>query len=178
MEYPGWVIMILAGTVLTLSDTITEKSMWHAMAFPTVIACCSVTAVAKGLANTHVLRIVMEKIINFNRGDYFTLSMLFLITGLLSTVVDNFAVIGIFQYVYTVFSKRTGIPLKVMMMPLSFISMIGGTVTVLASGAMLVAKSFLEEETTIDYFPHISSDQKDLTMFEMTLASFPVLLVS
>jgi len=175
-EYPGWVVMILGGTVLTLSDTITEDSMWHAMSFPTVIACCSVTAVAKGLANTHVLRIVMEKIINFNRGDYVTLTMLLTITGLLSTVVDNFAVIGIFQYVYTVFGQKTHTNNKVLLISLSFISMIGGTCTVLASGAMLVAKSFLEDAPTED-FPHLAS-QTDLTMFEMSIPAFAVLFVS
>jgi len=175
-EYPGWVVMILGGTVLTLSDTITEDSMWHAMSFPTVIACCSVTAVAKGLANTHVLRIVMEKIINFNRGDYFTLTMLLTITGLLSTVVDNFAVIGIFQYVYTVFGQKTHTNNKVLLISLSFISMIGGTCTVLASGAMLVAKSFLEDAPIAD-FPHLE-DQTDLTMFEMSIPAFAVLFFS
>jgi len=175
-EYPGWVVMILGGTILTLSNTITEDSMWHAMAFPTVIACCSVTAVAKGLANTHVLRIVMEKIINFNRGDYFTLTMLFTITGLLSTVVDNFAVIGIFQYVYTVFGQRTKIDNKVLLISLSFISMIGGTCTVLASGAMLVAKSFLEDAPAKD-FPHLES-QTELGMFEMSIPAFAVLFFS
>jgi len=175
-EYPGWVVMILGGTVLTLSNTITEDSMWHAMAFPTVIACCSVTAVAKGLANTHVLRIVMEKIINFNRGDYFTLTMLLMITGLLSTVVDNFAVIGIFQYVYTVFGQKTKIDQKVLLISLSFISMIGGTCTVLASGAMLVAKSFLEDAPAKD-FPHLES-QTELGMFEMSIPAFAVLFFS
>jgi len=175
-EYPGWVVMIIGGTILTLSNTITEDSMWHAMAFPTVIACCSVTAVAKGLANTHVLRIVMEKIINFNRGDYFTLTMLLMITGLLSTVVDNFAVIGIFQYVYTVFGQKTKIDNKVLLISLSFISMIGGTCTVLASGAMLVAKSFLEDAPAKD-FPHLES-QTELGMFEMSIPAFVVLFFS
>jgi len=177
MEYPGWVVMILGGTVLTLSDTIKEDDMWHAMAFPTVIACCSVTAVAKGLANTHILRIVMEKILDFNQGDFFHLTMLLMITGLLSTVVDNFAVIGIFQYVYAVFGQKTNIDSKVLMISLSYISMIGGTCTVLASGAMLVAKSFLYDAPSED-FPHISEGQKDLTMFEMSLAAFPVLFFS
>lgn len=177
MEYPGWVVMILGGTVLTLSDTITEKAMWHAMGFPTVIACCSVTAVAKGLANTQVLKKVMEKIIDFNHGDFFTLTMLFMITGLMSTLVDNFAVIGIFQYVYTVFGQKTGIDSKVLLISLSYISMIGGTCTVLASGAMLVAKSFLLEAPAGD-FPNISEDQKVLGMFEMSLAAFPVLFFS
>lgn len=177
MEYPGWVIMILAGTVLTLSDTITEESMWHAMGFPTVIACCSVTAVAKGLANTHILRIVMEKVLDFNQGDFFHLTMLFLITGLLSTLVDNFAVIGIYQYVYTVFGQKTHIDNKVLMISLSFMSMIGGSCTVLASGAMLVARSFLEEAPVKD-FPHIKEDQQVLGMFEMSAAAFPVLFIS
>jgi len=177
MEYPGWVIMILAGTVLTLSETITEESMWHAMGFPTVIACCSVTAVAKGLANTHILRIVMEKVLDFNQGDFFHLTMLFLITGLLSTLVDNFAVIGIYQYVYTVFGQKTHIDNKVLMISLSFMSMIGGSCTVLASGAMLVARSFLEEAPVQD-FPHIDEKQQVLGMFEMSLAAFPVLFIS
>jgi len=176
MEYPGWVVMILGGTVLTLSDTITEDAMWHAMSFPTIIACCSITAVAKGLANTHFVRIMMEKIIDFNRGDFFTLTMLLLVTGLLSTLVDNFAIIGIFRYVYAVFGQKTNIDSKVLLISLSYISMIGGTCTVLASGAMLVARSFLEQLDS-EFFPHLD-DQKNLGMFEMSLAAFPVLFVS
>merc|ERR550534_1971123 len=58
--------------------------------------------------------------------------------------------------------------------------MIGGTCTVLASGAMLVAKSFLEDvpldAPTAD-FPHLES-QTDLTMFEMSIPAFAVLFFS
>jgi len=63
------------------------------------------------------------------------------------------------------------------MISLSYISMIGGTCTVLASGAMLVAKSFLESAPVTD-FPHITEDHKNLGMFEMTIPALPVLLVS
>jgi len=54
--------------------------------------------------------------------------------------------------------------------------MIGGTCTVLASGAMLVARSFLKDAPAAD-FPHIA-DQTVLGMFEMSLAAFPVLFFS
>jgi di/tricarboxylate transporter len=159
--------MVIGGLFLQSTHCIEENAFWHAMSLGPLLACCAIPAVAQGITNTNMMKKILKCFLPMESCTLWSRFLLFLMTGCLSTIVDNFAVIGMLKHTYLYYASETKCNIRTIMMPLSFISQIGGTCTLIASGTMLVIDAFFAEE----------EPKYELGFFQMGTAAFPCVVV-
>jgi di/tricarboxylate transporter len=127
------VVLLVATGLLTADEALAGFSS------DTVIFIFALLAMTQGLEATGVMRAVSERVVLAARlGPGAFQAALLAVVCAFSTVASNTAVTAAFLPVASAASARTGVPLRRLLLPMAFASMLGGTILLFGTSTNLV----------------------------------------
>ena len=160
-------VAILASLALAWFGLITPLEAISGFASNAVVAMASVMVLGYGIERTGVTsrlaRIIIRSAGTSERKIIATISMT---VGLLSSVIQNIGAAALFLPATRRIGKKTGIPLSRLMMPMGFAAILGGTVTMIASGPLIVLNDLLRQ-----------AGEEPFSLFAVTPIGLPLLAI-
>jgi di/tricarboxylate transporter len=133
------VVLLVAAGLLTSQEALAGFSS------DTVIFIFALLAMTQGLEATGVMRLVSERVLTVARlgRGVFMVTLLGVVCGF-STVASNTAVTAAFLPIAAGAASRTGIPVRRLLLPVAFSSMLGGTIFLFGTSTNLVVSAAME----------------------------------
>jgi len=139
-------VAILASLSLAWLGLITPVEAVSGFASNAVIAMASVMILAYGIDRTGITSRLADTIVKYaGTGERRVNAITGITVGLLSSVMQTVGVAALFLPAVRRIGKQTRIPLSRLMMPMGFAAILGGTVSMIASGPLIVLNDLLRQ---------------------------------
>ena len=141
--------IVAIGCMLALGWTgiLNSQEMFSGFSSNAVIAMLSVMILGRGIARTGIMdkfsTFIISKAGTRRRNLVGTLS---LSTGILSGLIQNIGAAALFLPGILQVSRRTKIPASSLIMPIGFAAILGGTLTMVGSGPLILVNDLLKNE--------------------------------
>ena len=141
--------IVAIGCMLALGWTgiLDSQEMFSGFSSNAVIAMLSVMILGRGIARTGIMdkfsKFIISKAGTRKRNLVGTLS---LSTGILSGLIQNIGAAALFLPGILQVSRRTKIPASSLIMPIGFAAILGGTLTMVGSGPLILVNDLLKNE--------------------------------
>jgi di/tricarboxylate transporter len=135
---------LAAGLVLGL---VSFPQAFSGFANPAVITVAEVLILARGLARSHLMDIVTQRLARFARSDRSVLALVCSLGALTSVFMNNIGALALWIPVSLSLCRSTGVAPGKVLMPLSFATLLGGTCSLIGTPANLVVSNFQLEAT-------------------------------
>jgi di/tricarboxylate transporter len=141
--------IVAIGCMLALgwSGILNAQEMFSGFSSNAVIAMLSVMILGRGIARTGIMdefsKFIISKAGTRKRN---LISLLSLSTGLLSGLIQNIGAAALFLPGILQVSRRTKIPASSLIMPIGFAAILGGTLTMVGSGPLILINDLLRNE--------------------------------
>ncbi|GAP09538.1 di- and tricarboxylate transporter [Bellilinea caldifistulae] len=140
------VIAMLVLITVTLTGLIDPAQAFAGFASPAVITVWAVYIVSGGLFATGVANLLGERILRIaGNGEARLIAALMLGCGLLSAFMNNIGATAVMLPAAVGISRRSGVPLSKLLIPISFASLMGGNMTLIGTPPNVLAASILSE---------------------------------
>jgi di/tricarboxylate transporter len=168
------VVLVGAGELLRLVDPafVPEQSLLGAkqavlgFATPAILTIAALFVVSEGLSRTGALEVLARIALHASGGRPFLIVLgVGLIAGILSAFLNDTAVVLVLLPVVLDLSRRTGVPVSRMMIPLAYASLLGGMCTLVGTSTNLLVSDAAER-----------NGLAPMKMFEMSAIGFPLML--
>ena len=150
--------------LLILLKIVTLQEALEGFANPAVATIAILFVVAKGVEETVLLEWVVNKVLRHPRNTYTALLRFLPVVILLSAFTNNTPVVLIFIRVLQSWSVRVNLPLTRLLMPLSFSSIFGGSLTIIGTSTNLVVQG-------------LAGDSVDLGFFDIAMIGAPLAVI-
>lgn len=167
-------LLFLGGLVLvTVLGVISPAAALAGFANPAVVTIAALFVVAAGLRRTGVLDWVGHRLLGAARTA--TSAMLRLVCPVLgiSAFVNNTPVVAMFVPVVVDWCRRRGVSPSRLLIPLSYVAIMGGTCTLIGTSTNIVVNGLLIEEGSGPYPPEFSRQLHGMSMFEIGKVGLP-----
>ncbi len=141
--------IVAIGCMLALGWTgiLNPQEMFSGFSSNAVIAMLSVMILGRGIARTGIMdefsKVIISKAGTRKRN---LVGLLSLSTGLLSGLIQNIGSAALFLPGILQVSRRTKIPASSLIMPVGFAAILGGTLTMVGSGPLIMVNDLLRSE--------------------------------
>ncbi len=141
--------IVAIGCMLALGWTgiLDAQEMFSGFSSNAVIAMLSVMILGRGIARTGIMdefsKFIIKKAGNRKRN---LVGLLSISTGLLSGLIQNIGAAALFLPGIIQVSRRTKIPASALIMPIGFAAILGGTLTMVGSGPLILVNDLLRNE--------------------------------
>jgi len=141
--------IVAIGCMLALGWTgiLNPQEMFSGFSSNAVIAMLSVMILGRGIARTGIMdefsKVIISKAGTRKRN---LVGLLSLSTGLLSGLIQNIGSAALFLPGILQVSRRTKIPASSLIMPIGFAAILGGTLTMVGSGPLILVNDLLRNE--------------------------------
>ncbi len=141
--------IVAIGCMLALGWTgiLNQQEMFSGFSSNAVIAMLSVMILGRGIALTGIMdkfsKFIISKAGTRKRN---LISLLSLSTGFLSGLIQNIGAAALFLPGILQVSRRTKIPASALIMPIGFAAILGGTLTMVGSGPLILINDLLKNE--------------------------------
>jgi len=141
--------IVAIGCMLALGWTgiLNPQEMFSGFSSNAVIAMLSVMILGRGIARTGIMdkfsKFIIKKAGNRKRN---LIGLLSISTGLLSGLIQNIGAAALFLPGILQVSRSTKIPASSLIMPIGFAAILGGTLTMVASGQLILVNDLLRNE--------------------------------
>ncbi|RXE57009.1 citrate transporter [Methanoculleus taiwanensis] len=160
------VIAVLAALSLTWLGLITPEQALSGFSSTAVIAMLSVMVLGHGLDRTGVTTRIGRSILGTaGTGEKRLIATASLVTGGLSAFMQNVGATALFLPSMLRLSRLTGIPSFRLLMPVGFAAILGGTITMVGAGTLIVVNDLL-----------MQADLAPFGLFAVTPIGIPLLL--
>lgn len=157
--------VVLSGAVaLLVSDVITAEQALSGFANPAPITVAALYVLARAAEKTSLLTAVAARLLGEGRTRV-DLARLLLPTAAASSVLNNTPLVAMLTPDVVAVSQRRGLVASRYLMPLSFATILGGTVTVLGTSTNLIVSGLLQD-----------IGQAPLDLFELTPVAAPAVV--
>ncbi len=137
---------------------------------PATVTVASMFILSGGLVRTGAVNWISGKIVGAAKDDKRSVVVILLITvGALSAFVNNTATIAVFLPIALTISRQYDIGASKILMPLSFIAIVGGTCTLIGTSTNVIV-SEISAEHGIGQFPMFEMAKLGLPFFVVALA--------
>ena len=139
-------VAILVALTLAISGVLTPEESFSGFASPAVVLVASMYAFATAVSRTGITEVIGAKLLP--KAEVSEAALVFrvvLVSGLLSSVLSNAAVVATLIPVLGTVAKVARIPVSRLLMPLSFGSLLGGMLTVIGTSKNIVVNGLLEQ---------------------------------
>ena len=121
-------------------------TLLQGFASPVLFTIMALLVLGQGLFQTGALERPVRIVATLGRRrPRMALNIMLLCAGVMSAFLNNTPVVVIFIPIVSALASRIGIPLYRLMMPLSFITILGGATTLIGSSANLIVANLAEE---------------------------------
>lgn len=164
-RYPPAAVVLAATVLLLVAGVIDYQQAFAGFSNPAPITVAAMFVVARGVQRTGVLAVATSRMLGDpdSRG---ALVRLLLPTAGASAFLNNTPIVAMLIPSVLTWAKRREVPASRFLMPLSYATILGGTITVLGTSTNLVVSGLLVE-----------SGQEPLGLFEITHLGLPVAVV-
>ncbi len=176
-------LLFLGGlVVVTASGVITPNEALMGFGNPAVITIGALFVVAAGLRSTGVLDFVGNRLLGTARTANSALRRLtFTVLGI-SPFVNNTPVVAMFVPVVLDWCRKRGVSPSRLLIPLSYLTILGGACTLIGTSTNILVGGLLREEYTVSQSEHRYSEAfryelHDLSMFEIGKVGIPCAVV-
>ena len=141
--------IVAIGCMLALGWTgvLNTQEMFSGFSSNAVIAMLSVMILGRGIARTGIMdkfsKFVIKKAGTRKRN---LVGLLSISTGLLSGLIQNIGAAALFLPGVMQVSRRTRIPASLLIMPIGFAAILGGTLTMVGSGPLILVNDLLKNQ--------------------------------
>ena len=141
--------IVAIGCMLALGWTgiLDAQEVFSGFSSNAVIAMLSVMILGRGIARTGIMdefsKMIIKKAGTRKRN---LVGLLSLSTGLLSGLIQNIGAAALFLPGIIQVSRRTRIPASALIMPIGFAAILGGTLTMVGSGPLILVNDLLRSE--------------------------------
>ena len=141
--------IVAIGCMLALgwSGILDSQEMFSGFSSNAVIAMLSVMILGRGIARTGIMdkfsKFIISKAGTRKRN---LIGVLSLSTGILSGLIQNIGAAALFLPGILQVSRRTKIPASSLIMPIGFAAILGGTLTMVGSGPLILVNDLLKNE--------------------------------
>lgn len=140
------IIALLVLISVTLTGLIDPAQAFSGFASPAVITVWAVYIVSGGLFATGIANLLGGRILQIaGNSEARLIAVLMLGAGLLSAFMNNIGATAVLLTAAVGISRRTGIPLSKLLIPLSFASLLGGNMTMIGTPPNVLASSLLTD---------------------------------
>lgn len=140
------IIALLVLISVTLTGLIDPSQAFSGFASPAVITVWAVYIVSGGLFSTGIANLLGGHILQIaGNSEARLIAVLMLGAGLLSAFMNNIGATAVLLPAAVGISRRTGIPLSKLLIPLSFASLLGGNMTMIGTPPNILASSLLTD---------------------------------
>ncbi|MBB3168354.1 SLC13 family permease [Simiduia aestuariiviva] len=153
-RYPTDVLFFGAVTTLLLTGVIEPAEAFLGFSHPVIFTLASLYVIAAGLKDCGALHWISHLLLGNPNTERKALLRLLMPAGLLSSVLNNTAVMAMFIPTVQQWAKKLGFSNSRFLMPLSFITILGGMLTLIGTSTNLIVSGLGESEygIKIDFF--------------------------
>jgi di/tricarboxylate transporter len=141
--------IVAIGCMLALGWTgiLDSQEMFSGFSSNAVIAMLSVMILGRGIARTGIMDEFSKYIISMaGTSKRNLIGLLSLSTGFLSGIIQNIGAAALFLPGIMQVSRRTKIPASSLIMPIGFAAILGGTLTMVGSGPLILVNDLLRND--------------------------------
>jgi len=174
--------LFLGGLVtLILLGAVSPASALAGFANPAVITIAALFIVAAGLNATGVLDWIGNRLLGAAKTDNAAVRRLASCVVVLSAFINNTPVVAMFVPVVLDWCRRRGISPSRLLIPLSYLTILGGVCTLIGTSTNVVANGLLKEEQQIAeeqglYSAAFRAQLRDMPLFEIGMVGIPCAL--
>ena len=140
------VIALMVLVALTLTGLVTPEQAFSGFASPAVITVWAVYIVSGALFKTGVTDIIGERIARLaGNSEPRLIAVIMLACGIMSAFMNNIGATAVMLPAVVGISRKSGVPLSRLLIPLSFASLMGGNMTQIGTPPNILATSILTE---------------------------------
>ena len=140
------VIALMVLVALTLTGLVTPEQAFSGFASPAVITVWAVYIVSGALFKTGVTDIIGERIARLaGNSEPRLIAVIMLACGIMSAFMNNIGATAVMLPAVVGISRKSGVPLSRLLIPLSFASLMGGNMTQIGTPPNILATSILAE---------------------------------
>ena len=144
--FPVDLTAIMVAIALMLLGLVTPEEGIAGFGNTATITVMAMFILSAGVAKTGAIQIVRDLLLEWGGKNTFQqIVVMGTIVGLVSAFINNTAVVAIFIPIIEDFAKKQGIASSKLLMPLSFASILGGTLTLIGTSTNILASSLSAE---------------------------------
>ena len=145
-EAPSDLTMLGATTVLLLTKVIEPKQAWQGFANDSVLSVGALYVLARALDETRAVEQLVAPMLGKPRTHAEAIVRLCVPVTLMSAILNNTPIVAILISIVETWAARSRLSARVLLMPLSFASLLGGSCTLIGTSSNLVLQGLLVED--------------------------------
>ncbi|HRZ81339.1 MAG TPA: SLC13 family permease [Candidatus Hydrogenedentes bacterium] len=164
--------LLMGAVVLTmLAGIVTPEEAFSGFANPEMLTVAALFVVAAGLRETGALEILGRWVFGRTRTERGALVRMSLwVTGL-SAFLNNTPIVAMFIPVVTGWCRRHNVAPSRLLMPLSFLTILGGTCTLIGTSTNLVVNGMMRQAAEAS--PELAESLRPMGLFELSWLGLP-----
>lgn len=162
-------VMLAFSVLLVLSRVITDSEAWAGCSSTSVLSIGALFVVARALEETRTVETIMSPLLGRPSGNGSALVRMCVPVTVFSAFLNNTPIVAMMIPVCEGWAAEAGLSIKILLMPLSFASMLGGMCTLIGTSTNLVLNAQIEADADAPVQP--------LGMFSMTIVAAPSVAV-
>jgi len=140
VDVAALIILVLLGVL----DLVPAENIFNGFASNAVIAIIAVMIVGAGLDRTGVVNVLANQIVKFGGStENRILAMICTSVAVISGFMQNIGAAALFVPLVSKISGRTGIPVSRLLMPMGYLAIIGGTLTLVGSSPLILMNDLI-----------------------------------
>ncbi len=161
-------LILLAGlSFLLITGIVTPEEALAGFSNEGVLTVAALFVVAAGLRETGSIQFITQKIMGSTHSVRGAQARIMAPVMVMSAFMNNTPIVASFIPALEHWSKRTGIPVSKVLIPLSYAAILGGTCTLIGTSTNLILNGLLIEEESV----------RSLGLFEPALIGIPCAIV-
>ncbi len=160
------VLFLAAAAFLVTVGVIRPEEAMAGFSNPALVTVAALFVVAAGLRETGILDLAGRMVLGSVKTERKALGRLSFVVVPLSAFLNNTPIVAMFMPIVLQWSRRNQVSPSKLLMPLSFLTILGGTCTLIGTSTNLVTQGLL-----------IESDMKPLGFFELSWVGVPYSIV-
>jgi len=164
------VVAVLVLVMIGVARLLPPEQLFAGFSSEAVISMISIMIISAAMEKSGISILVAKWMLKVGRDQPFKISLLLMLTtGLLASFMRSLGTVALFLPIVTRITARTGMAKSKLLLPIAFCSILGGSLTMVGSGPLLILNSLLE--SAYDYV-----GDHDFAMFQPfeLFAVFPV----
>lgn len=143
---PVDITALLIAVILIILNLVTPEQGISGFSNPATITVMSMFILSAGVSRTGVIQIVRDWLLKWGgKNPVQQIITMGLLVGPISGLINNTAVVAIFLPIVEDWSKKQGISVSKLLMPLSFSTILGGMITLLGTSTNILASGIYEQ---------------------------------
>lgn len=139
------IVAVLVLVMLGITRLLPPEVLFSGFSSEAVISLISIMIISAGMEKSGISVRVARWMLKIGRDHPFKITVLLMTTtGFLASFMRSLGTVALFLPVVTRITARTGMAKSRLLMPMAFCSILGGTLTMVGSGPLIILNSLLE----------------------------------